>query len=93
VRKGASDEAGDGRGALVGVQLAVGQAGVVVDDRVRELVAPACALLGVGLVAFAGDGMAGPLEASEALGVHVQQITRAGPLVAAHCGAWAARKA
>jgi hypothetical protein len=34
-------ECGDGRGALIGVQLDVGQAGVVVDDRVREVVANA----------------------------------------------------
>ena len=37
----ALDEGGDGRGLLVGVQLDVGQAGVVVDDRVSEVVADA----------------------------------------------------
>ena len=35
----ALDEAGDGRGRLVGVELDVGEPGVVVDDRVRVVVA------------------------------------------------------
>ena len=69
-------------GALVGVHLGVGQAAVVVDDRVAELPADARALLGAGAVAIAGDLVPGPAEAREALGVHLQQIAGARPLKA-----------
>jgi hypothetical protein len=52
-----SDERGDGVGALVGVQLAVGQAGVVIDDGVGILIAPPGALFGCCRVADCGDGV------------------------------------
>ena len=53
-------ERGDGRCVLVGEQLDVGQAGVVVDDRVREVVADAGAVghpVAAALRAIAGDAM------------------------------------
>jgi integrase/recombinase XerD len=56
----------------------VGQAAAVVDDRVHELPSHAARTLG----AVAGQRVAGRLEAPEALGVHVQQMARARPLVA-----------
>ena len=68
---------------LVAVELAVGVAGVVVDERVHPLVADPHPFLGAGAVAVAGDGVAGPGEADEAFAVDVQQIAGAGPLVAA----------
>ena len=68
---------------LVAVELAVGVAGVVVDERVHPLVADPHPLLGAGAVAIAGDGVAGAGEADEALAVDVQQIAGTGPLVAA----------
>ena len=71
----------DGVCALVGMQLAVGQARVVVDDRVGVLVADLLAFLRAAPGAVAGDGVAWACEARVALGVHVQQIARAGPLV------------
>ena len=48
----ALEEAGDGRGSLVVVDLGVGEPGVVVDDRVHVVVADRCALL----VGCAGGG-------------------------------------
>src|ERR1700730_11203758 len=56
---------------------------MVVDDRVREVVADPRldAPPAQGLRAVAGDSVAGPQEAGVAACVHVQQITRAGPLV------------
>jgi hypothetical protein len=53
---------------------------VVVDDRVTELPAHALALLGAGAVPIAGHGVPRGAEARQALGVHLQQITRARPL-------------
>jgi hypothetical protein len=38
--------------------------------------------------AIAGDAMSGTLEASVASGVHMQQITRARPLIAADVSSW-----
>ncbi len=57
---------------------------MVVDDRVREVVADQ--RLGMrrplpARRAIAGDGVAGPLEAGVAADVHVEQIARTGPLV------------
>jgi hypothetical protein len=77
----ALDEGGDRRGALIGVEFAVGQPRVVVDERVHPLVADTLALLGAAHVPVAGDGVAGPREAGEALAVDVQQIAGAGQLV------------
>src|SRR4051812_10072008 len=73
----ALDERDDGGGLLVAVDLGVGQAAVVVDHRVTELSPDAHALLGAGAIAGAGDLVAGPREAPEAFGVHLQQIARA----------------
>jgi hypothetical protein len=79
-RQGACDEAGNGLGALVRMQLGVDQAGMVVDDRVAELPANTGFLLGAGGRAIPGDPVPGAGKAREALGVHLQQIARAGPL-------------
>jgi hypothetical protein len=81
VREATFEEGGDGLRSLVAVELAVDVAGVVVDERVHPLVPDPHALLRARSVAFAGDGMAGACEASEALAVDVQEIAGAGPLV------------
>jgi hypothetical protein len=86
-------ERGHGGGLLVCEQLAVGQAAVVVDDRVKGVVTERVALLGTGLAAVAGDGVPGAPEARVALDIHVQQITRARPLVAHERRARTARRA
>jgi hypothetical protein len=83
VRQCALDEAGDRVRPLVWVQLAVGVAGVVVDDRVHPLVPDPHPLLLAGAVTVSGDGVTGPAEADEALAVDVQQIARTRPLVQA----------
>ena len=87
----AFDEAGHGCGALVVVDLAVREPGVVVDERVHPLVADPLTLLGAGNVPVAGDGVAGPAETDETLRVDVQQIAGAGPLVATRLLAWRLR--
>jgi hypothetical protein len=79
------DEAGHGRGPLVAVELDVGEARVVVDDRVREVVADEplrVQRLAPARGAISGDGMAGTLEAGVAADVDVQQVAGARPLVA-----------
>jgi hypothetical protein len=76
-----STKPGHGVGPLVLVQLAVGVAGVVVDDRVHPFVPDPHSLLGAGGVPVAGDCVAGTAEADEAFAVDVQQIAGAGPLV------------
>ena len=64
-------------------QLAVGQARVVVDDRVEVVVAERVGLLPRRCVrAIAGDRVPGPAKARVALDVHVQQIAGARPLIA-----------
>src|SRR4029450_11032946 len=80
----AFDEAGHRQRLLVVMELDVGEPGMVVDDRVREVItdprpdpAPAQALRAV-----AGDAVPRPQEARIAADVHVQQITGTGPLVA-----------
>jgi hypothetical protein len=77
------DERGHGVGALIGVQLAVGQAGVVIDDGVGMLMPTPRLFLGEGLVADSGDGVARSQESGVALGVHMQEVARARPLVPA----------
>src|SRR3954452_7718506 len=77
----ALDERRDRRGALVCEQLAVGQAGVIVDDGVEVVVAERVAALHLG-APVAGDGVPGAAEARVALDVHVQEITRTWPFVA-----------
>ena len=82
-------EGGDSDGGLVVVDLAVGQAAAVVDDRVHVLPADAARAAG----AVAGDGVPGLLEAAELLGVHVQKLARARPQIAHHrwpLGPWTA---
>jgi hypothetical protein len=79
----ALDEAGDRRCLLVGVELDVGEAGVVVDDRVREVVAEPRLRshpLARALRAVAGNTVAGAQEAR--VDVHMQQIAKTRPLVA-----------
>jgi len=73
-------ERDDGRGLLVGVDLGVGQAAVVVDHRVTELPAHPHALLGAGAISPAGQLVARAREAPQALGVHLQQVAGARPL-------------
>ena len=72
----AGNERGDCRGLLVAVDLGVGQAAVVIDDRVAELPADAGAQFGAGAVSVAGQRVTGTGEACEAFGVHLQQISR-----------------
>ena len=82
-RQRALDEAGHGGGELVVVQLDVGQARVVVDDRVGVL--PADAGLGVSGGACERSPVTawpGCAEAGVARDVHVQQLAGARPLVA-----------
>jgi hypothetical protein len=55
---------------------------VVIDHRVRELLADPAALLRTRAMTITRDRVAGPGEVGELLGVHLQQITGAGPLVA-----------
>jgi hypothetical protein len=81
-RECSTGKRGDRRRALVWVQLGVGQAAVVVDDRVGELPTWAVAFLGEGSKPVAGQSVPGADKARELLDVHVQQIARAGPLVA-----------
>jgi hypothetical protein len=66
--EGSFDEAGHGLGLLVGVELDVGEPRVVVDDRVREVVAdprlgahPAAAVVR----AVTRDPMTGPPEGAQ----------------------------
>jgi len=85
----ATGKRGDGGCLLVVVDLAVGQPRAVIDDRVHELPAnPARALRAV-----AGQRVAGRLEAPQALGVHVQQVAGARPLIAEDRRALAGRRA
>src|SRR6185437_2842662 len=53
---------------------------VIVDDGVADVIADSFALLRAGAGPIAGDLVPGPREPRQALGVHLQQITRAGPL-------------
>src|SRR5581483_4610512 len=76
--KRALGEGDHGLGILGVEDLRVGEPRVVVDDRVRVLLAGSPRLAG----AVAGDRVAGAIEARVALRVHVQQIPRARPLVA-----------
>ena len=83
VGESALDKAGDGCRLLVAVELAVGVAGVVVDDRVHPFEANPHPFLPAAAEAIACDSMAGPGEADKALRVDVEQIARARPLVEA----------
>jgi hypothetical protein len=79
------DEAGHGRRLLVSVEVDVGEPGVVVDDRVRVVVADPrfrTHPFARALRAIAGYPVAGPQESRVTARVHVQQIAGAGPLVA-----------
>ena len=85
VGEGSFDEGGHGRCFLVWVELDVGEAGVVVNDRVRVVVADSrlrAHPVARSPRAIAGDAVAGPQEARIARDVHVQQIAGTGPLVA-----------
>ena len=73
------EEAGDGDGTLIGLDLRVREAGAVVDDRVHVVDAGAAAAVLARTVA--GDPVTGPPEARVLADVHVQQITGARPLV------------
>ena len=78
VGDGPLEEADDGRRALVGEHLGVGQAGAVIDADVQELPAGPAGAGG----AIAVDPVAGPLDAPELLDVDVDELARDGPLVA-----------
>jgi hypothetical protein len=77
--KRAFEEAGGGRSALIRVDLRVGPAGVVIDDRVHVI--DAVVMVTVLAVAVAGDAVTRPLEARVLADVHVQEIAGARPLV------------
>jgi len=74
------EERDHGRCFLVVVDLGVGEAGMVVDDRVHDVDAVEVSAVLAGAVA--GDPVAGALEARVLAGVHVRQVAGAGPLVA-----------
>jgi hypothetical protein len=69
--------------ALAGEHLAVGDAAAVIDGHVQVVPAGARRALD----AVGEDALADLVKASQALGVHVQQLARARPLVAHHRGA------
>ena len=76
------------RGLFVVVQLDVGQPRVVVDDRVRVVVADAGAgghPVPIALRAITGRAMARTAKARVGADVHVQQIARPRPLIAVRC--------
>ena len=86
----ALDERGDGVGAFVGEQLAVGQAAVVVDDGVEVVVAERVATcLRTVLRRSPVTAWPGAPKARVALDVHMQQIAGARPLVATERRRWA----
>jgi hypothetical protein len=92
VGEAALDEAGHRLGFLVAVELAVGVAGVVVDDRVHPFEANPHPQLSASAVAVTRDGVAGTAEANKPFGVDVEQVARAGPFVAAALLAWLLRR-
>ena len=65
------------------MELAVGVAGVVVDERVHPLVADPHPPLRAAALAVTGDRIARTAETNKAFAVDVQQIRRAGPLIEA----------
>ena len=77
--EGAFEEAGGSRSALVRVDLRVGEAGVIVDDRVHVI--DAVAMVAVLAGAVTGEAVPRPLEPCVFADVHVQQVAGAGPLV------------
>src|SRR5438105_15071276 len=79
----AFDEAGHGRGTLIRVQLAVGEPGMIIDERMHPFVADSHPFLSARAVAVAGDRVSRPGETDEALAIDVEQVAGAGPLVAA----------
>src|SRR5579884_3921433 len=83
MREAALDEAGHRHSSFIAVQLAVGVARVIVDERVHPLVPNPRPLLRPGAIAIAGDRMPRATETGKTLGIDVQQITGARPLVAA----------
>ncbi len=85
----AAQRRGHGDGVLVAVQLAVGQAAVVVQDADHDgLAGLACLVL---LGALAGGPVPGPIELGHPERVDVQQRARVGPLVATMRAAFPAR--
>jgi hypothetical protein len=80
--QGVDEEGEAGAALLVGVDLGIGQPGVVVDGQVQVLPADAAARTLAG--AIAGDAVADAREATELLDVDVDQLARLGALVAAH---------
>jgi len=90
--EGALEEAGGGLRPRVVVDLRVGQARVVVDDRVHMVDAVRDAVL---RAPIASHSMTGSLEAHVLADVHVQEVARAGPLVAVgwlSLGSWRPRE-
>ena len=75
-------ERGDRCCSFIAQQLDVGQAGVIIDDCVSEVIARARTFLSARSVANPGHGMTWTLKARMAGGVHVQQISRARRLIA-----------
>jgi hypothetical protein len=92
VGESALNEAGDGCGLLVAVELAVGVAGVVVNDRVHPFEANPQPQLSAGAVAVTRDRVARTAEANKPFGVDVKEVAGAGPLVAAALLAWLLRR-
>ena len=98
VGKRSNKEGGSGRAAFVGQGLDVGVAGVVVHGHVEEVETEAGAALRatVGLAEAGQDALAAALrDAAELLDVQVDQVARAGMLVADDlaCGAMEPREA
>src|SRR6185295_10975461 len=78
--QGAAGEVGHRLRPLVVMDLCVSEPGAVIDDGVDELPAGPAGAVG----APAGHGVAGLDKARVALGVDVQEVAGAGPLVAAN---------
>jgi hypothetical protein len=95
-REGVFHERDDRAGALVGVELAEREPGMVIDGCVGVVLAEMLALILADSRAVPRDRMPGRIEARIGLDVDVQQVSRAGPLVAVRCLprlAWAPRQA
>jgi hypothetical protein len=89
--RGPDQEPGAGLALLVGMDLGVGQPGVVVDRAVHVVVADPSSrpLLGLGATVLPGVPAMDPPAATgtdhpELLHVHMHQLARPGPLVTAH---------
>ena len=80
--RGPSEKQGRRVAALIGQELGIGDAGVIVDSHMEKL--PANAPRAVLPAPAAGNAVPEPPNAAELLHIQVQQIAGAGPFVAPH---------